>query len=76
LVNRLGPLEYDLRDLQLKRLRRAIAMATTSELHRASDLLEFALEVRRGKRQQRAGWRGRSQRGSETPPRTLECVKT
>ena len=42
-----------------------MAMATASELHRAADFLEFAAEVRKGKRRQRTGWRGR--RRSTTP---------
>lgn len=39
-----------------------MAMATAGDLHRCADLLEFAIEVRRGKRQQRSGWRGRTLR--------------
>ena len=43
----------------MRRLQAAMSVATTGELHRAADLLEFARDVRRGKRQQRSGWRGR-----------------
>ena len=50
-------LDTDLRDLEIQRLRRAIAMATAGELHRAAQFLEFAREVRRGKRQQRSASR-------------------
>lgn len=59
-------LESDLREVEIRRLRRAIAMATAGELHRAAQFLEFAREVRKGKRQQRSGWRGR-----QTGPRQL-----
>jgi hypothetical protein len=52
-------LDEDCRGTQLQRLRRLMAMATTSELHRAADFLEFAAGVRQGKRRQRSGWRGR-----------------
>lgn len=62
--------DADLRDIQLRRLRRAMAMATAGELHRAADLLEFAADVRRGKRQQRAGWRGR--KGADRSFRTAQ----
>lgn len=50
----------ELRVTQERRLRRLIAMATTGELYRAADFLEFAREVRLGKRRQRQGWRGRT----------------
>lgn len=53
-------METDSRDVEIRRLRQAVAMATAGELHRASEFLEFAREVRVGKRLQRVGWRGRS----------------
>jgi hypothetical protein len=43
----------------VRRLQAAMSVATAGELHRAADFLEFARDVRRGKRQQRSGWRGR-----------------
>lgn len=53
-----------IREEQLRRLRRLCAMATTGELHRAADLLEFAARVRRGKRAARSQWRGRRSPGN------------
>lgn len=53
-------MDGDSRDVEMKRLRRAVAMATAGELHRAAQFLEFAREVRLGKRAQRVGWRGKS----------------
>jgi hypothetical protein len=50
-------------------------MATASELHRAADLLEFALDVRKGKKRQRAGWRGRAQHSAALHSLAPECEK-
>jgi hypothetical protein len=58
----------DLREAQMRRLRRAMAMATAGELHRAADFLEFAAKVRRGKRRGRAASR-RSNAAWTTAPK-------
>jgi hypothetical protein len=38
------------RQITMERLNKAIMLATAGELHRAADLLEFAIKVREGKR--------------------------
>ena len=48
-----------MRRVILARLTRASAMATTGELQRAAEFLEWAKDVRRGKRLRRSGWRGK-----------------
>lgn len=48
-----------LRSVVMRRLQMAMSMATAGELDRAARFLEFAREVRHGKKRQRQGWRGR-----------------
>ena len=43
-----------LRQAALNKLRQAVSFATAGELHRAADFLDFAREVRSGKRRLRA----------------------
>jgi hypothetical protein len=43
-----------LRQQALSKLRQAVGFATAGELHRAADFLDFAREVRSGKRRLRA----------------------
>ena len=43
-----------LRQQALNKLRQAVSFATAGELHRAADFLDFAREVRSGKRRLRA----------------------
>jgi hypothetical protein len=51
-----------LRSVVMRRLQMAMSMATAGELDRAARFLEFARQVRYGKRKQRQGWRGRRQK--------------
>lgn len=48
------------RDIELRRMHRALTMATAGEIHRASKFLEEARQIRLGKRKLREGWRGRT----------------
>jgi hypothetical protein len=47
------------RSVVMRRLALASAMATTGDLQRAAEFLEWARDIRRGKREARQGWRGR-----------------
>lgn len=48
-----------MRSVVMRRLQAAMSMATSSELQRAAQFLEFARQVRYGKKAQRQGWRGK-----------------
>jgi len=51
-----------LRQQALNKLRVAVSFATAGELHRAADFLDFAREVRSGKRRLRAATRADARR--------------
>jgi hypothetical protein len=51
-----------MRSVVVRRLQAAMSMATSGELQRAAQFLEFARQVRYGKKAQRQGWRGRRQK--------------
>jgi hypothetical protein len=53
-----------LRHQALNKLRAAVSFATAGELHRAAEFLDFAREVRSGKRRLRASGKAQARRRS------------